>query len=178
VFLLSVANLSGLLGDMFRYTYSRVLCRFYYSSKKKKELTIDIDYMNNAAIETVIHYEKIDSGFNFNDPTFDGHFDSIKNSQGVATKKIQEINKNVIIQDELNKDIDADNRVSVPLTVSMLILTSYLIIGAAIVNSFETWGLVTAAYFCFVSVSTIGKIVCLFNHAFHDPTACFIPRLW
>lgn len=68
----------------------------------------------------------------------------------------------VIDQDDVEDDADSNenqdeqDKVTVPLTVSMLILTAYLVLGAFIFNRFENWDPVPAGYFCFISLSTIG----------------------
>ena len=59
------------------------------------------------------------------------------------------------IGNEMNETDEIEN-VSVPLTVTMIIITCYIMIGALMFNSFEGWPMVAAAYFCFVTLATIG----------------------
>jgi hypothetical protein len=66
-------------------------------------------------------------------------------------------NANVIDDyDEMNDLPDDDDKITVPLTVTMLIITGYILIGAVVFNQFEKWTIVEGAYFCFITLSTIG----------------------
>jgi potassium channel subfamily K protein len=133
-----IANLSGVLGDMFRFLYSRVCCRLCYKSQKKKAATVSLDYESKST---------------FNSDPSKLVDRAVKNSETFDT------NLTSVFQDQLDEE---DERVSVPLTVSMLIMTAYLAIGAVTFNQFEGWGIVTSAYFCFVTVATIGNFFFLF----------------
>ena len=55
-----------------------------------------------------------------------------------------------------DEDLARNQRVGVPLTVTMVIITTYILIGAAIFHSFEGWSMIQAAYFCFI---TLGKTI-------------------
>jgi hypothetical protein len=68
---------------------------------------------------------------------------------GKKTKK--QINGN-----EITEETEVINEKGVPLTVTLIIITLYLIIGGFIFNSFENWQFVAAVYFSYVSLSTIG----------------------
>ena len=43
-----------------------------------------------------------------------------------------------------------------PLTVTLLVVFGYIMMGAAMFGVWENWGAMEAAYFCFVTISTIG----------------------
>lgn len=47
-------------------------------------------------------------------------------------------------------------QVDVPITVSVCILFVYLMIGGAIFSEWEGWPFYSAAYFSFITLSTIG----------------------
>ena len=47
-------------------------------------------------------------------------------------------------------------QVSVPIYVSLLILTGYIVIGAFLFTLTEDWDPLVAGYFCFITLSTIG----------------------
>jgi len=68
---------------------------------------------------------------------------------GKKTKK--HINGN-----EITEETEDINEKGVPLTVTLVIITLYLIIGGFIFNSFENWQFVAAVYFSYISLSTIG----------------------
>lgn len=61
-----------------------------------------------------------------------------------------------IIDDELNDDEETEERVTVPLTITMIIITLYILLGAVIFNLFEGWTLIQSGYFCYITLATIG----------------------
>ncbi len=64
-----------------------------------------------------------------------------------------------IDEDEEEEDEDEDEEekeAGVPITVCFGTMMTYLMIGALIFNYMEGWGLLTAAYFSFVTLATIG----------------------
>jgi len=46
--------------------------------------------------------------------------------------------------------------VGIPLTVTLLVIAGYILMGAALFGVWENWEAMEAAYFCFVTISTIG----------------------
>ncbi|CAH8510765.1 unnamed protein product [Schistosoma turkestanicum] len=68
------------------------------------------------------------------------------------------------IDDDYDSDDDEDdeNRIDdgaklhVPLTISVIVLSIYTIIGAMIFPTWEDWSTANAAYFSFITISTIG----------------------
>jgi len=49
--------------------------------------------------------------------------------------------------------------VTVPLTITMLIIVAYICIGSLLFHSFEEWNMIQAAYFCFITLG-IENIKC------------------
>jgi len=47
-------------------------------------------------------------------------------------------------------------QVSVPIYVSLLLMTGYIVLGAFLFALSEDWDTLVAAYFCFITLSTIG----------------------
>lgn len=54
-------------------------------------------------------------------------------------------------------------KIFVPISVTLVLITIYIVAGAALFNYFENWEPVTAAYFCFITLATIG-IIFLFSY--------------
>jgi len=46
--------------------------------------------------------------------------------------------------------------VGIPLTVTLLIVLGYIVLGAIMFGVWESWEFMEAAYYCFVTISTIG----------------------
>lgn len=73
-------------------------------------------------------------------------------------------------------DDDAEDTISqhsitsqVPITLILVILISYISIGTVIFSMWENWSMVDGAYFCFVTLSTIGFGDLVPNKTFHGP---------
>ncbi|CAH8858590.1 unnamed protein product [Trichobilharzia szidati] len=75
-------------------------------------------------------------------------------------RKIQSVDQDDDLEadddfDELDSDSDG-SKMHVPLTVSVIVLSAYTMIGAAIFPRWEDWSMANAAYFSFITISTIG----------------------
>lgn len=46
--------------------------------------------------------------------------------------------------------------VSIPLTITMGVIAFYLVFGATIFSLWEDWDMMGAAYYCFITISTVG----------------------
>lgn len=76
---------------------------------------------------------------------------------------------------DYDDDDDADtvsqqsNTSQVPITLILVILISYISIGTVIFSMWENWSMIDGAYFCFVTLSTIGFGDLVPNKTFHGP---------
>lgn len=57
----------------------------------------------------------------------------------------------------------------VPITIILIILIGYIAIGTVIFALWENWSIVDGAYFCFVTLSTIGFGDLMPTKTFHGP---------
>lgn len=62
-----------------------------------------------------------------------------------------------------------DGETQVPIIVIVFILISYICIGTAIFSVWENWSFIDGAYFCFVTLSTIGFADMVPRKTFHGP---------
>lgn len=62
-----------------------------------------------------------------------------------------------------------DAETQVPIIVIVFILISYICIGTAIFSVWENWSFIDGAYFCFVTLSTIGFADMVPRKTFHGP---------
>ncbi len=130
-----MANISGVLGEMFRFLYSRIICGPCLFFKKRRAKA---------------RKEKIqeETGISSNQPR-----PSVWRLENDINQKIQ--GKNSMDQNEdIDEELRRNQQTAVPLTVTMIIISGYIAIGAVIFHNFETWTMVQAAYFCFI---TLGK---------------------
>ena len=51
-----------------------------------------------------------------------------------------------------DEDIRRNRRVTVPLTVTMIIIAAYIWIGSALFHNFEGWTMTQSGYFCFITL--------------------------
>ena len=59
--------------------------------------------------------------------------------------------------DLLTHDEDGtDGKVSVPVSICLLIIAVYILAGSVLFTLWEDWDLFTGSYFCFITLSTIG----------------------
>lgn len=58
--------------------------------------------------------------------------------------------------DDYDDDDDELADVTIPLTVTMLVIFVYIMFGALLFKLWEGWDLLQATYFCFITLSTIG----------------------
>lgn len=115
IFLLCVANISGVLGEMFRFIYAKIICRPCFSFYKRRQES------KRAKLKTE------------------------------QDKEPGNDTNNALPNDDL---LISDQRVAVPLTVTLIIITGYILIGALIFHNFEGWSITQGSYFCFI---TLGK---------------------
>ncbi|XP_055856484.1 uncharacterized protein LOC129919580 [Episyrphus balteatus] len=71
--------------------------------------------------------------------------------------------------DNCNEDDDEDGIPQVPITIVLLILVAYICLGTVIFALWENWSLIDGAYFCFVTLSTIGYGDFMPEHTFQGP---------
>jgi potassium channel subfamily K protein len=137
IFLLCVANISGVLGEMFRFLYGKVLCRPCHIIKRRRAL------VRKAKLEE-------DSGMSVDHANTGGWTVEDNNVDKDPMKKPPNafLNDTDIDEDEQNRN----QRVTVPLTITMLIIAAYIWAGSMIFHSFEQWTMIQAGYFCFITL--------------------------
>ncbi|CAF1056076.1 unnamed protein product [Rotaria magnacalcarata] len=139
IFLLCVTNISGVLGEMFRLLYSKVICRPCHMIKKRRANARKAKLEEESGIHT--------------DPASWNVQDNSNNTTNTLTK----IANRVWPESEQDEDESSHNqRVAVPLTITMLIIAFYIWAGSLIFHTFEEWTMIQAGYFCFITLATIG----------------------
>lgn len=139
IFLLCVANISGVLGEMFRFLYSKIICGpcILYKKHKAKARRAKLEEESGISGD-----HRRSGGWTLND----------ENRAGQTGKNLTNPISN---DDDLDEEEQLRNRrVAVPLTVTMIIIAAYIWIGSAIFHSFEGWTMTQSGYFCFI---TLGK---------------------
>ena len=67
-------------------------------------------------------------------------------------------NDPVILDDDSDDDDDDldEKKITVPLTITMIVIGGYIFGGAVLFGLWEGWDWLQSAYFCFITLSTIG----------------------
>lgn len=135
-----MANISGVLGEMFRFIYGKIICRPCRIIKKRRAAS------RKAKLEE-------DSGANVDPAPTNGWSTEPDVNREASMKKPENATlANAAIED--GEDQPRNERVAVPLTVTMIIIAAYIYIGSALFHNFEGWSMIQAGYFCFI---TLGK---------------------
>ncbi|XP_013794201.1 TWiK family of potassium channels protein 7-like [Limulus polyphemus] len=138
--LLYLTNIGDILAKSFRYVYGR-MCTCKPSDPYRRGRNVE-----NYRVQHVVAH---------NSP---GRQNALE--PGVQDKLHVHPEDEVRIEaipNELHEDLDYQKpRVSVPITLCLVIMVSYISGGAVIFSLWEGWGFLDGSYFCFVTLSTIG----------------------
>lgn len=147
---MSVAKVSFILGDMYRYMYRRIIC------------VLCINAWNSAHD----HHQNSPHSINANhvdphEPNHNNNHNAINSSITSSGNNNQTNNQqNVIVKDVDERIGDDDNqtkRVDVPLVIVLGTFIAYIVFGAYIFIALESLTWVKSIYFCYISLATIGK---------------------
>lgn len=124
---------------MFRFIYSKVICAPCTLIKKHR-----MRKNTHKLEETEINADVAASG------------DLALTDQNKSTT-IKNPSSNTSVDNNLDEaDKFGEQRVTVPLTVTMIIIALYIWIGSALFHNFEDWTMIQSGYFCFI---TLGKSI-------------------
>ncbi len=136
--LLCLANIGSTMADAFRFIYCNVCCSYCNMVKKRRNLRAlqSVDLSRNTSPSTP---PVLTSNPN---PT-----DSATNIESPPSANVVEF------VDNFNIDY---RKTTIPISVTLSLLSSYLILGAVLFSEWENWKFLDGAYFCFVTLATIG----------------------
>ena len=150
IFLLCLANISSILGDMFRFMYSTFLhfmcccCRVYMRNRRRKQRRLKGASYNDHFSMGYVGKESIDPNWP-------------EAAQQHNGEQLSDEEYDLDDEDESEMD-DVWTRMEsrVPILVVILIIIGYVCVGAFVFNRFEGWSMVISVYFCYITLSTIG----------------------
>ena len=160
LFLMCIANISGVLGDMFRFLYAKVCCRLCIKKKKPVQPQSNLpgqagEFIGDGTARTDLNGTRSALGNQAqwaNNKELAG-----MNPKAPGYNGAKVVDDNQDFENEMKDADDDEERVTVPLTITMIIITFYIALGALLFNLFEDWTPVEAAYFCYITLATIGK---------------------
>lgn len=176
LFLLYLGSIGDIMATSFKFVYTSC-CRYRMRRQRMKraeaDLDADLEAMErpDAALFSLrllphhIHTEPLDSihdsipdiagatvvdGTEIKIETEDGVDGSDAGSGDVPSIGVEDDSSGA-------SDVDVEDEViTVPVTLSISLMISYIVGGAVLFGEWEGWGILDGSYFCFVTLSTIG----------------------
>jgi len=134
--LLCLANIGEFLSNVFRFVYFELVCCRCFRSRRRRFL--DQSSSPNTVVQTHEEWKQeyvVTGGHSRCDP--DG--------------------SNIKVTDDDDDDYDDEiAKRTVPLTVTLMMMGWYVFFGALLFGVLENWDWMQSAYYCFVTISTIG----------------------
>lgn len=170
--LLCLTNIGDLLANAFKFAYARLCCVLCRSKKRRYRPPRSVHCDNSGS----------GSGTRFSQPTPDtptvkiplapsedvneepvaagGAHESTGNSakspsSSTTTKGMGDDGMDTVNVERLPRRLDA-TETRVPIALVLAFVAGYLCLGAAIFSLWEEWTFLNGAYFCFITLSTIG----------------------
>ncbi|CAF4730625.1 unnamed protein product [Rotaria sp. Silwood1] len=140
--LLCLANIGSTMADAFRFIYCNICCSYCHMVKKRRNLralqSVDLSHATSSSLPQSSTTTTLTSN----------------NLQPPLNTFEQQPSTNVV---EFVDNLSIDYRkVTIPISVTLSLLSSYLILGALLFSEWENWKFLDGAYFCFVTLATIG----------------------
>ena len=140
--LLCLANIGSTMADAFRFIYCNICCSYCNMVKKRRNLralqSVELSHNTPSLLPSSPTTTTLTSNTL---PTPPSTFD-----QPPPTNVVEFVD---------NLSIDY-RKVTIPISVTLSLLSSYLILGAVLFSEWENWKFLDGAYFCFVTLATIG----------------------
>ncbi len=135
--LLCLANIGSTMADAFRFIYCNVCCSYCNMVKKRRNLRAlkSVELSHNASSSS---------------PTLTSNTLPTVSSDNITSQSSPNV---VEFVDNFNIDY---RKTTIPISVTLSLLSSYLFLGAVLFSEWENWSFLDGAYFCFVTLATIG----------------------
>jgi hypothetical protein len=138
--LLCLANIGSTMADAFRFIYCNICCSYCNMVKKKRNL---------RALQSV---ELSHNAVSSSPPS---PITTTSNTLQIPVNNVEQAPPANVVEFMDNLSIDY-RKVTIPISVTLSLLSSYLILGAVLFSEWENWKFLDGAYFCFVTLATIG----------------------
>jgi hypothetical protein len=142
--LLCLANIGSTMADAFRFIYCNICCSYCNMVKKRRNL---------RALQSVELSHNTASSLPSTPTTTTGTSNTLQPPANNSEQLQPQSQPVVEFVDNLSVDY---RKVTIPISVTLSLLSSYLILGAVLFSEWENWKFLDGAYFCFVTLATIG----------------------
>ncbi|XP_037030041.1 TWiK family of potassium channels protein 18 [Bradysia coprophila] len=141
LFLLYLSNIGDILAKSFKWIYAKVfLCRICPGVAKRRALR------ERRKIRALAQ-----NNINERDYHIEEALENISTISSISQRSDEDL------EDDIVEDIEgATNTVTVPITICLMIMTGYILMGSLIFCMWEGWDFFDGCYFCFISLSSIG----------------------
>ncbi|XP_061389807.1 TWiK family of potassium channels protein 18 [Musca vetustissima] len=157
LFLLYLSNIGDVLAKSFKWIYSKVcLCRICPGVARRRMLRerrkLRAELMSRALAEMEeSRHSKYTSSSSTSDSASSYYSEESESSSSSSRSPHEEDFL------EIDKEIrGSTDEITVPITVCVLIMISYILWGAILFARWEQWKILDGSYFCFISLSSIG----------------------
>ncbi|EDW61586.2 LOW QUALITY PROTEIN: uncharacterized protein Dvir_GJ22130 [Drosophila virilis] len=165
LFLLYLSNIGDVLAKSFKWIYSKVcLCRICPGVAKRRIIrerrklrqlarALQLHNMESARGSSSTSYSST-SKSTTNSSSSTGSSDYTKSS--VQTSSVLDVPYSDSDSDIEREIRGSTDEITVPLTVCVFVMVSYILSGAILFGRWEDWNYLDGSYFCFISLSSIG----------------------
>ena len=140
--LLCLANIGSTMADAFRFIYCNICCSYCNMVKKRRNLralqSVELSHSTMPSLPPSPTATTLTS-----------------NTLQAPTNNLEQPPAPNVVEFVDNLSVDY-RKVTIPISVTLSLLTSYLILGAVLFSEWENWKFLDGAYFCFVTLATIG----------------------
>jgi potassium channel subfamily K protein len=137
--LLCLANIGEIMANVFRYVYFNVVCCGCECFRRRVVKSRPKSARQQAS----------SSGENETE-AWKNRYNNRGDPNGAVSQTT------IVDDDDDDEEEDEGLKISVPLTITIGLLAFYVFMGALLFGVWEGWDWLTAAYFCFITISTIG----------------------
>lgn len=163
LFLLYLSNIGDIMAKSFKWTYSR-LCKCQRGQKPPEMVPSGIlkkpDAYRIHSLPQHIHGMANTSSVMPAPTVIPGQEDSSSslNSAGnlPSSEYSDDFQPKIFISSGANSRTVNLEDVTVPISLCLLVMVSYVVGGALLFSEWEGWGYLDGSYFCFITLSTIG----------------------
>jgi hypothetical protein len=145
--LLCLANIGSTMADAFRFIYCNICCSYCNLVKKRRNLralqSVALSHNTMSSLPSTPTTTTVTSN-NLQTPA--NNPEQQQQQQQPSTNLVEFVD---------NPSVDY-RKVTIPISVTLSLLSSYLILGAVLFSEWENWKFLDGAYFCFVTLATIG----------------------
>ncbi|KAG8182788.1 hypothetical protein JTE90_018661 [Oedothorax gibbosus] len=156
--LLCLTNIGDLLARSFKFTYSH-LCFMFRKPRRNHNVSQKqvVDQINKSPVSKALEVATLEfcNGGDEKPPLGDNSSISSSPAKSNNTSVVVVPEPTAVVVERVYRDIDDDQQ-RVPMYMVLSLVTGYICGGAVLFSLWEKWSFLDGAYFCFITLSTVG----------------------